>query len=103
MKKQWEDLGTNQILSYKNFYISYNPDTQAAAADHPFGFVQHLGEALGLEHSGEETAIYDKKTQRFYILNGDFRKEYEKIGGNLKKCLEFYNSKEEEFGSNWST
>ena len=96
MKKLWIKNSsdgfstTNFTLKGKGFLISYNPYTggifQAFAGDNGIG--------------SAETAIIHKN--KFYILNGDFRKEYEKrIDKGYKCCKEFFNSKKE-FESSWS-
>lgn len=53
-----------------------------------------------------ETALVvhnDQERNQYFILNGDFRKEYEALGDSLEKCFEFYKSKKEKYGSSWST
>ncbi len=105
-KSKWKDLGDNQILEGKGFFISYNPDTSSSKMG--LGELYNklgafYGSMLGekIEDDGRaETALVNKKI--FYILNGDFRKEYEIISKGFNKCLEFYKSKPE-LHSGWST
>ena len=88
----------NFVLSGKGFYISYNPDSQRSY----FGarFDQIINEFNGKNDGGEETALV--KNRKYYVLNGDFRKEYEKLlGKGFKKCKEFFDSKKE-FKSSFS-
>lgn len=82
---------TNYILDFPDFYISYNPDTR-----HPL-MPFFNGENI------DETALTKKGDRNeFYILNGDFRKEYEKIAPKgYSACKRFFNSKKKEFGSSW--
>lgn len=52
---------------------------------------------------GAETAIVlDRK---FYILTGDFRKEYAKAyeTGGMKACCELFAKMQPEYGSSWTT
>lgn len=81
--------GGNSILEGKNFYISYNSNP---------------GMGLWLfasDNHSDETALC--KDNEFYILNGDFKKEYEKlINKGFAACKRFYEQKKEEFGSSWS-
>ena len=74
--KKWEKINNNYIISKKGFYISYNSDTSAKTLADPYGLSEVIGNLCGLD-SGEETALVLKKTNSYYILEGDFRKEYE--------------------------
>lgn len=48
-----------------------------------------------------ETALV--KDSKFFILNGDFRKEYEKLGSKgWDACFKFYSKKREKHISQWS-
>lgn len=77
---------TNFILKGKDFYISYNPNTSS------------LGVFGG---DGEETALV--KDDKYYILNGDFRKEYESIvEQGFDICKEFFDKKAKNSISDWS-
>ena len=84
----------NEITQGKGFYISYNPSPG-------MGMNMFAG-----DNNSDETALVkegkDKNT--FYILNGDFRKEYKKlIKKGYKACYKFYLSKKEKFNSSWTT
>ena len=60
---------------------------------------------IGPDTMNGETALVKryKKGHKYYILNGDFRKDYEKlVKKGYKACKEFYNNNEEEFDSSWS-
>lgn len=103
-KKQikWKNLGSNYFLQGKGYYISYNPNTNST----PMGNVFNLmgGIIGGLDTSGQpETAlVLEKKSRNEYlVLNGDFRKEYEKCK-SLKEAMNVF-KKNERFKSNWST
>lgn len=91
----------NQILERSDFSISYAPlnrlnDNRVTSSFGMFGDIFEL--------NNEETAIIYKRQEKpeYRILNGDFRREYEKLE-TLDECLAFYESKKEEFGSKWST
>jgi len=108
---RWENLHDNEVLKMKDFYISYNPDTNASkaglgAAWNSFGSLIGVLVRKELEDDGRaETALVkiSSKGNTFYILNGDFRKEYEKLAlKGFAACLKFYKSKPQ-FRSNWST
>lgn len=88
----------NYVVNGPDFYISYNPSTQ----DH-YGFTE-LGNILGGNlKDGEETALLDRKTNTWMILEGDFREEYIKVfSKGLKECKKIY-KKNIDKRSNWST
>ena len=99
---KWKNLGSNSILQGKGFYISYNPST---GANHMGGLLTNLGNALGADlKDGEETAlcIEKKSGKEWAILEGDFRKEYEKAFPSLMRCKKVY-EKNKDKRSNWST
>ncbi len=86
--------GVNTLLysADESFYISYNPDTGAT-----FGGNLFRADA----GDGSETALC--KDGDYQVLNGDFRKEYEKlISKGYATCLKFFKS-QEEAQSSWST
>lgn len=97
----WTRNANNSVLNGEGFFISYNEDT---GSDHtPF---TEMANMLGADvEDGTETALVIKEPTRniFKILTGDWRKEYEKCWPNLKACIEFFDSKKEEHGNNWST
>ena len=99
MIKQWQDNGNNQVMIAEWGRISYNPNTNN---DRLAGVITTICNILGSEVAdGEETALYDGDT--WYILTGDFRKEYEERFPDLQKCLEFYESKKGKYRNSWST
>lgn len=80
MKNEWkEGVVGNVVLENDDVFISYNP---------------HLP-------GGRETAVKIKGD--WYILNGDFRKQYEKVFPNIEKILEVFKKYNKEFGSFWTT
>lgn len=104
---KWIDNNDNYVLKGRGFYISYNPDTNVAGKG--LGMLLNmLGNAFEetLEDDGRaETALVvtEGRNKGFYILNGDFRKQYEKIySKGFKECHKFYLSKVKH-RSNWST
>ena len=101
-KSEWIDNNGNFILIKKGYYISYNPNTNA----NPLGlnlnvFGGLMGSIIGKEIESDgraETALC--KDGNYFILNGDFRKDYEKCK-SYAECLKFFKSKEK-FKSGWS-
>lgn len=97
MERKWEKMPaphTNEIMQCDGFSISYNPNPGATI----FSFRGDNGcdeTALIIEEGGAAKPFY-------FILNGDFRKEYEAVADDLSKCLEFYDSKKDEHRSSWS-
>jgi hypothetical protein len=90
VSKVWERRAVNVMLFSKDrkWWISYNPST-------------HVGmEGWAGDGSGEETALC--KDDQYFILNGDFRKEYEAlIDKGFKACKKFFDDHEED-KSSWS-
>lgn len=108
LSQYWVMTGSgNQILNgiYKtdDYFISYNP----GKTPHEKGLMmlEYLY-STDMEFDAEETAIVvycnNSSKKRYYILKGDFRREYEELK-TLEECLAFYESKKGEFGSKWST
>ena len=101
---KWKKLSDNEVLNGKGFYISYNSDTSTSKMGLGM-FLNKLGGLMGgLEDDGRaETALVKKgKKNVFYILNGDFRKQYEKLFPSFNKCLKFFMENKENW-SKWST
>lgn len=74
----------NELLKCDEFYISYNPKT----VDNAIGDM--LSAITGIPNGKEETAIYGPD-KIWYILNGDFRKEYEAVFPlGFEACIEVY-------------
>lgn len=93
----WKPLGTNEVLEGKGFYISYNPNTSDVCSS-----FTNFGNALGGNFKdGEETALcYDGS---FYILEGDFRKEYASaFPKGLNECKKVFEKHKVTNRSNWS-
>lgn len=77
----------------EEFRISYYPGFPSEQKE---CFVSSLWDLLT-----EETALIDNSG--FRILKGDWRKEYGKLAPKgFEICLEFYESKKEEYGSAFS-
>lgn len=100
--KAWIRLGSNSILEGDGFYVSYNPNT---SSEH--NILTDMANMLGADvDDGEETALVKEEdpTNIFYILTGDFRKEYEQIvDKGFADCLKFFKEMQSKFGNNWST
>lgn len=80
----------NEIMKFEGFNISYNPNPC---------------EGMGsFEGESEETAIVVNPTgdTKFYILNGDFRKEYKELAINgINACLAFFVKNQKQHGCKW--
>ena len=84
---RWKNNGVNQFLEGKEFYISYNNGNSL------FSLIPETALVKCLKNGGK----------RFYILDGDWRKEYVKIvSKGWKKCKEFFDNNKEENQSFWS-
>ena len=87
--------GTNSIMKVDNkCWISYNPMLSA-----PMGITM-----LGSDDGMDETALCvdTGKGTRFYILNGDFREDYEKlVDKGVEACMQFYRDNIDKVSS-WS-
>jgi hypothetical protein len=94
-KVTWESSPTGSfILERTGFFISYQP------------FNIPTWRFNSINHMREETAICveEKKDQyRYYILYGDWRKQYEECGDCLGECLKFYDRMKKDFKSFFST
>ena len=103
-KPEWIKVRDNELLRGQGFYISFLPGNRPT---NPWGEVlSGLANAITSEpeylESLTETALV--KDHIFYILNGDFRKEYEGIiDQGFDACLAFYEFQREDHGSVWST
>lgn len=93
-------IGTNEVLSLNGFYISYNPkssiDKEEMRKQALLNGVLNVIELLDRLPEGfldgdrkEETALC--RNGEFYILNGDYRKEYiealKKSDNDFEYCL----------------
>ena len=92
MNRGWKQYEFNQVMDGDDFFVSYNPDTTAA-----FGAISlFAGDGVG-----EETALcIDGK---YFILNGDFRKEYEDAIDNVDHCRAIYDKNKAEHDSSWTS
>ena len=90
---EWKKLSHNEVLEMDDFYISYNP-----RAGGEFNFLQSDN------HQPETALVIPNNEHKFRILNGDFRKEYEKLVGEGKEaCIKFYDKLKKEHISTWSS
>ena len=86
----WKSFGGGRyVLGEENFYISYNP---APCSGIPmFGPDTPMG----------ETALV--KGRDFWILNGDWRKQYEEVvDKGFDACMGVYSENKKEHASSWS-
>lgn len=107
MTKKWINTGNgNQILKNGDFYISYNKDPQGSEMAEICGSILSLASGNSdFNESREETALVKEgEKYQFLILNGDFRKDYEKlIDKGYKECKKFYNKNKKKYQSIWSS
>ena len=101
MEKWRTTVAGNEILDSKDekFFISYNPFVEIG------GFFRGLS-MFGSDGGSAETAlvIRGKKKNKYLILNGDFRKEYEDvISKGLTACKKVYAKYKKEHNSSWSS
>lgn len=89
-----EDAPHHLILQGEGFYISYNP----RCGD--FGM-----SIFGGGEITEETALVKEgEDKAYYILNGDFRKQYEKLFPlGFDECYKLYLKNKKKHGSGWSS
>ncbi len=108
MKKiEWEKFkaglmsSENYVLQGKEFYISYNKNVRSSRLGGLLDDILHSAVGEDKNYTGEETALVKKgEDNKFYILNGDFRKEYEKVfTKGFKACYKFYLKNKKEKGS----
>lgn len=102
-KITWHKNLKNLVLKGQGFYISYNPNTFNGHGELT-DIANRLASLVGAEEvtDGEETALFGNNT--WYILTGDFRKEYEEVfDRGFLACLDVYNSHKNTNRNNWST
>lgn len=103
-KVKWKELGHNMVLHIKGGHISYLPEAGYDESSKLLDTMGVLAGALAGDNiesrvGMDETAIcFDGE---YAILNGDFRKEYEKCK-TIKEALKVFN-KNIEHRSTWST
>lgn len=82
---EWQQTGFgNLIFEGDGFTVSYNPDCSVSLAG-------ILAAFLGIDQSEETALIVGDK---FLILNGDHREEYERLG-DLRSCVAYFESHSE--------
>lgn len=96
--------GGNYILESDDIFISYQPWKDINARDDVFETLNTM--LTGDDTISDETALKYTKNGRdvWCILKGDFRKDYEKLFPDKKKCIAFYNKMKPKYGfDKWST
>jgi len=92
--------GGNYVLSNKDIMISYQPNIR----DNIF---EDIGTMLtGDDTKSDETALmFDENGKDVWcVLKGDWRKDYEKLFPDKKKCIAFYKKMKPKHGfDKWST
>lgn len=94
----WLKNDYNEVLRGDNFLVSYNPDTaQVRAAMEITKIGNLMAEAMDAKQrfdDGAETALVftdEEGRRRYWILKGDFRKEYEPlVPQGLSACQDFF-------------
>ena len=93
-KNQWKPgpgRSGNLVLEGKGYHISYLPKN---------GSIGILIPSFASDGNGDETALC--VDGNYYILNGDFRKEYEKvINKGLSACMKVFEAHPNQISS-WS-
>lgn len=92
-KLKWKIQEMNHLLRVnKDFYISFNPNTHSV-----IGISAFDGDNGGCP----ETALC--RGNDFFILNGDYRKEYEKvISKGFNACKKIFDKFKKDNQSSWS-
>ena len=90
----------NSIISTADMYISYNGMPNLGGRSQ---WLTDMANALNDEpmHETSETAL--RTNDKWYILMGDHRGEYQKLFPDKKKCLAYYKKQKAHLRSNWST
>lgn len=89
-QKTWKIYSRNRQLEMDGFYISFNDKLSNSP----------LGHIWDSDDGGAETALV--KNHKYYILNGDFRKEYEQlVDEGFDACYQFFKDNSEH-KSSWS-
>lgn len=92
MGLNWEYIKPSYILEAKDFHISYTKDTSALHPGFPPARIEDL----------QETALYVERKDRYYILKGDWRKEYEEVFHlGLAACIKVFEENKENAKSAW--
>jgi len=88
----------NYCLYGNGYFISYNPSIHYTLKFKSKEFYDKFKE----DEDPEETALYIYKTDKWLILNGDFRKEYE-VCKTPAQCASVFLMYAPHFKSKWST
>jgi len=88
IKFKKNEHGTNYLLQGRNFYISYQPN-----AFNGIGMFR-------ADNNSAETALC--KDGKFFILNGDFRKQYEELFPKGYRALKKFYNDNINLKSSWS-
>lgn len=92
--------GGNYILQNDDVLVSYQPWKEVSGSNNMFEIVATA--ITGDDTVSDETALMCDDT--WYILKGDWRKEYEKLFPDKKKCIAFYKKMKPKHGfDKWST
>ena len=101
-KIEWKQNSRNMVLQGDGFYISYNPNVRSNFIGWIVDIILRFFLKINKASTGEETALIKEEigNRKFYLLNGDFRKEYEKLVlEGFDACYKFFLTKEKEKGS----
>jgi len=103
MSKWKKTAAGNEILDGDEFYISFNENKYNSVVLAPFytALTTLTGDDRFMKISEETALCVDGK---YYILRGDFRKEYEElVPKGLDACIKFYKKNKKKYQSIWST
>lgn len=93
-KPEWKETGGgNRILRFDDFYVSYNPNPSLNPGMALF--------AMFGDNTREETALKSDTGPEFFVLNGDFRADYEACD-TYEQALAVYQKHKAEHRSQWS-
>ena len=108
MSKQWRTVSNhldNYVAQYyvldggEEFYIAYNPNMGNMGI-----FASDNGQVETSLVKRKSTTLVDTISDEFFILNGDFREQYENlVDKGFCACYRFYRDHKKEHGSSWSS
>ena len=98
-EKYWQVTQSGvHILWGIGYRISFNPSTAYTFNHYKIGNSNHQSNKSG---DTKETALYIQKYDCYFVLNGDFRVEFEACK-NLTECLSLFEHLAPKHRSKWS-
>lgn len=97
--KHWQVIQSGvHILLGVGYRISYNPSTEYTFNHYKSHNINHQ---LITSGDTKETALYIQKYDCYFVLDGDFRLEFE-VCKNLTECLSLFENLAPKHRSKWS-